>query len=623
MLTRLRRRLGELKDKLERRAVTLGSGPAAEPVYDPISDLDKGLLLDWITGKIDDDALIDHARSRDDKLALMARACAVRSGNPRVWTARAQFCLDEGRGAQAVEHARHAYILGRGDPQVGSVLLKALIAAGLRDEALQFIPDVLFNARRTNEHAIRVEACGLWHSIEPGSMEPHLELARTRVASGDLDTAIVEFGKLAARFGPRPEILLPLASVYQDLQRIDEAGRVYMQAVAAEPDNVDALCMAGVSARDLRDTATADRLLTRALELDPGSSFAQYNLGLVRLDQGRVDDAARLMQGARATDRGEPWTAATLSANLAAPVARKVADVEWANARFKLDHDIEQFQYLRNRGLAGAVLDPVIAEYRAALRDPLLPADAYSMVGLDPARYPLLARSYKAPLHAPDPEPPQGPLVNPDLAWGEIEERYLDAKPGVVTVDGLLAPDALAAIRAYCLESTVWNQLKGGYLGAYMQDGFCARLLLRIGAELRARMPRVMGAHMMHAMWAYKYDSRYSGMNVHADAAAINTNFWITPDEANLDPGSGGLVLYAHTAPRDWSFQRYNVDRDAIYRHLESLGAKKVTIPHRANRAVIFDSELFHETDTFRFREGYENRRVSVTMLYGTPAVRQ
>lgn len=619
MLTRFRRRLGELKEKLERKAATLGSS-GAPPAYEPISDLDKGLLLDWITGKIDDDALIDHAKSRDDKLALMARACAVRSGNPRVWTARAEFCLDEGRNAEAVEHARHAYILGPVNPEVGLALLKALIADGLRDEALQLIPDVLFNARRTNRHGLRIDACAQWRLLEPESVEPLLEIARTHVAAGESDKAIAAFRKLAEAFGPRPEILLPLASVYQDLMQIEEASRVYLRAVDAEPDNVDALCMAGVCARDLGDSPTADRLLTRALELDAGSSFALFNLGMLRLDQGRIDEAAGLMQGARAASRGEPWTPETFSAKLAVPVARKAGDVEWANARFKLVHDIEQFQYLRAQGRIGAALDPVIAEYKAVLRDPLLPADAYNMVALDPAKYPLLARSYKSPLHAADPEPPQGPLVNPDLAWKEIEEKYFDAKPNLVFIDDLLTAEALAAIRAYCLESTLWNELKGGYLGAYMPDGFSGRLLLRIGSELRSRMPRVIGGHLMHTLWGYKYDSRYAGIGVHADDAAVNVNFWITPDEANLDPASGGLVVYTHDAPRDWSFQRFNPDHAEIYRYLQSVDAKKMRVPYRANRAVIFDSDLFHETDAFRFREGYENRRVNITMLYGAPA---
>ena len=40
-------------------------------------------------------------------------------------------------------------------------------------------------------------------------------------------------------------------------------------------------------------------------------------------------------------------------------------------------------------------------------------------------------------------------------------------------------------------------------------------------------------------------------------------------------------------------------------------------IPHRSNRAVIFNSNLFHKTDDCRFRSGYINRRTNITMLFG------
>jgi hypothetical protein len=32
---------------------------------------------------------------------------------------------------------------------------------------------------------------------------------------------------------------------------------------------------------------------------------------------------------------------------------------------------------------------------------------------------------------------------------------------------------------------------------------------------------------------------------------------------------------------------------------------------------VIFDSDLFHETDRIAFKDGYVNRRINITMLYG------
>ena len=39
-------------------------------------------------------------------------------------------------------------------------------------------------------------------------------------------------------------------------------------------------------------------------------------------------------------------------------------------------------------------------------------------------------------------------------------------------------------------------------------------------------------------------------------------------------------------------------------------------IPYKENRAVIFNSQLYHATDDFSFEESYENRRINITFLY-------
>jgi hypothetical protein len=50
---------------------------------------------------------------------------------------------------------------------------------------------------------------------------------------------------------------------------------------------------------------------------------------------------------------------------------------------------------------------------------------------------------------------------------------------------------------------------------------------------------------------------------------------------------------------------------------LAGAGARPFVIPHKQNRVVIFNSDLFHKTDSYHFREGYENRRINITLLYG------
>lgn len=617
MLTGFRRRLGSIKAKLERRMERIASGGRREQV--PISKEDRDFMLEWITGKATDAELIERAKAGAG-LALIERACAARPGNPLVWAGRAGYCLDEGDLAQALDHAERAYTLGRLEPQAGLAYVRALAAAGRREDALKIIPPALVNATRLRAHAERFALCAEWQALEPESLEPPLEAARARVGAGELEKSVDEFRRLVERFGRRAEILLPLAAVYQDLLRPEEAFRTYLQAVEAEPGNVDALCMAGICARDLGNKTEADRLLGKAYEVDPASSFVQVNLGLLRSEQGRIDEAAALILGARNSVRGEPWTAATLEARLATRPARDVGSPDWATARFKLKHDIEQFDYLRAKNLLGPAFDSVIADYRLAVFDKHLPDEIYGMVALPPERYPRLTGTYKMPVHAPDPDPPQGPLANPSLAWGEIEHKYLATEPRHAVIDGLLSPPALEALRSFCLESTIWNDLKGGFLGATMVDGFAGRLLLGIAEDLRAKLPRVLRGRPLQAMWAYSYDSLFTGIGVHADAGAVSINLWITPDAANLDPGSGGLLLYAAKAPERWSAERFAPREEDIRAHLTAVNAKPVKVPYRANRAVLFDSSLLHESDAFEFAEGYENRRVNVTFVYGAPA---
>lgn len=70
-------------------------------------------------------------------------------------------------------------------------------------------------------------------------------------------------------------------------------------------------------------------------------------------------------------------------------------------------------------------------------------------------------------------------------------------------------------------------------------------------------------------------------------------------------------------APLSWDFDTYNGRADLIRPFLQQRQARRMVIPYRQNRAVIFNSDLFHASDMVHFRPGYENLRVNVTMLYG------
>ena len=75
---------------------------------------------------------------------------------------------------------------------------------------------------------------------------------------------------------------------------------------------------------------------------------------------------------------------------------------------------------------------------------------------------------------------------------------------------------------------------------------------------------------------------------------------------------------YTVKPPKEWSFTAFNSNWEYIdEKLLRPSGYANVTVPYKENRAVIFDSFLFHKTDNHKFKGGHENRRINLTFLYG------
>ncbi len=229
-----------------------------------------------------------------------------------------------------------------------------------------------------------------------------------------------------------------------------------------------------------------------------------------------------------------------------------------------------------------------------------------------------LLRRALVPLHHRPDVPFAGRALG-ENDYRRLQDQYRDTHPSVVVIDDFLSAEALAALRQFSEEATVWKvAYKSGYHAALLSTGFCPRVLLAIADELRRVMPDVVGPHPLWQAWGFKYDQRMQGTALHADFARVNVNFWITPDDACDDHDVGGMVIYDVRAPESWSYRDYNAaDGGKINAFLQTNGAKATRVPYRENRCVLFDSSLFHATDTCRFKPGYTNRRVNVTLLYG------
>ncbi len=374
----------------------------------------------------------------------------------------------------------------------------------------------------------------------------------------------------------------------------------------------------GLAASEAASRTLAITALRIAAAQAPGDPDRWYNLGVALVEAGRLAEAAAAYRRHGRLLRGRPFNQAGADPLPALP-ADPVRPVSFLTCRHRLEHDRDQMRWLRARGLlpdelAGepeayqAILDGLSDEERSAISF-TLPAEWMAPVG----------RSYNRFVRLEPSGWDDRPALSETVDWRAMEDAFLAGEPRAVTIDGVLCPAALAALRRVCRASTFWHQIKGaGYLGAYFREGFNDPLVVRIAEELRAAMPRVLGSQPVKVIWAYSYDQGMVGINPHTDFAAVNMNFWITEDEANLDPETGGLLVYRKAAPPDWDFRTYNTtSAEFIYGYLGDRRDDVIRVPHRANRALLFDSRLFHETDVYRFRPGFENRRINITMLFG------
>ena len=91
------------------------------------------------------------------------------------------------------------------------------------------------------------------------------------------------------------------------------------------------------------------------------------------------------------------------------------------------------------------------------------------------------------------------------------------------------------------------------------------------------------------------------GINMHADFAKVNINFWVTPDSACANNTKGGMVIYDVPAPASWTFMDYNTNQSKMMAYLKVHNAQSTRVPYRANRCVLFDSSLIHITDELHF----------------------
>ena len=420
--------------------------------------------------------------------------------------------------------------------------------------------------------------------------------------------------------------------------KLDAAQDLYKKILKIDPDHLAVLNNLGVIFQKLRENQKAKEWFEKAIEINPNYANAYNNLGTIFKELEENQKAKECFEKAIEINPGY----VNAHDNLSTLYIRSLDDLEksinlsyktlkifhnslkFINQSvplFKLKHDVQQAEYLISKNYKIEGIDDfkkIGSQILNRSENKEYKNDYNKKILLTPVEINALLPFYRSD-YVYKPKAISGSCINPNKNWLEVEDEYFNSSNQIMFIDDFLSDEALIELRQFCLISKVWNkEYNNGYLGAFSNQGFISTIHLQIAIELKQKLPKLFGPHKIEKFWGFKYDSTVgTGINIHADFAIHNLNFWITPDEYNNNKNSGGLKVYDTLSPDNWIFMDYNNNNDKIYKFLKDNNANCTNVPYKFNRAVLFNSAYFHETDEIDFKDVYEGRRINNTYLFG------
>lgn len=436
--------------------------------------------------------------------------------------------------------------------------------------------------------------------------------------TGNLNDAI-EYFKAAIKSDPHYiNAYHNLAQTYTIKTSWADVIHYEQQALKLQPNHPTGQFLLGYALAAKKDYQQAIVHYQIAIKLQPNHYEAYQALGRALLAFHRWEEADQIFNFALRQKRGIPWNEQTPVFSQNNPYGLYQNQLSRFEIR-KIQHDHDQITYLLQHNY--------LKSYQQKLREwqqlygQILAQVQQGNDQISPSQLQHLNHFWGKNIYI-HPLPIQNQSVLNPIDRQVIEDKYKDSEIGFVSFDNFLKPDILNLLYEFALSSTIWHDYlrSDTYLAAYGRDGLSQPLLYQIAEELRANLPAIFRDLPVLKLWIFKNNQFPIGVRTHADCAAINIVFWITPDEANLDPESGGLVLYDVEAPEHMSDDEVNqfcTDQTKLHEFLQQNMTAKHKITYRQNRVTIFNSKLYHETDQLNFKPGYRHRRINLNLVFG------
>ena len=447
--------------------------------------------------------------------------------------------------------------------------------------------------------------------IKPNFLKANNNLGIILNILGDNQKAIAYFEK-AIQIDPDYEAAINnLGTIFKEVGDDLKAKEYFEKALKIEPNNVEALNNLGIIFKDLGENQKAKEIFEKALKLDSRSILTLTNIAKINFEEFDIEKAINSSyEVIKIKNQNFKFIDQSISLNC-------------------LKHDVGQANYISQTGgfwkffklkyfkIKG--IDEFIKVGSKILSRRENIKDDDKKITLTPDEVNALLPFYKTD-HIYKPKIISGSCINPNKNWQAVEDEYFNSEKQIIYIDDFLSEEALIELREFCLISKVWSkEYNNKYFGAFSDNGFISPIHLQIGIELKRELPKLFGPHMLDKILGFKYNSTHSkGINIYGDSAIHNLSFWVTPDEFNNNKNEGGLKVYDVPAPENWNFNDYNINNDKIHKYLEDNNANCINVPYKFNRAVLFNSAYFHETDEIDFKDKYEAHQINMTYLFGS-----
>ncbi len=110
-----------------------------------------------------------------------------------------------------------------------------------------------------------------------------------------------EFAKAVALNPNLPEVHVLYAKALMFTGDSDLSAKEYKAELAVDPYNFEANLQLGVAARQEQDYEQARKYFERAEETRPGDPGVRYQLALIAIDEGHLDEARQILEGSGET----------------------------------------------------------------------------------------------------------------------------------------------------------------------------------------------------------------------------------------------------------------------------------------------------------------------------------